>query len=882
MTNTIITQKTASRDTLSCPEYIYQKHWDEWIQSGVKPSIIAKSIYTEEDSRELDKTLSRNTKRRHKHSDNLVPAWVVRGVDPQTGELTLNGVQAKPDNPEVKEGKIQKYIGAYGYDAAPLFLKTDDDEYWERIIREINIPLFITEGAKKAGCLISNGYAAISIPGVSTCRKNGRLHELLKLLCKFGRTIYLCFDNDITSKRTVQQALINLSIELASSGSKVMVVCLPDGEAKGVDDFIVAKGKEAFEEVVQNSKTIEEWKETNDLNWAAQQEQIKKTKKSKLGRTIEIISKAWGGFLQWNKLTQSPELSGEPLDAEELKVKIALELDTDVGKDDAIASISFLSKKQSYHPIQEYLEDVARRFPEEKGCLDNISSEFFGNNSPICDIYMKRFLIASVARAMKPGEKVDTAVLLYGAEGVKKSSFWSVLFGEDWFSDSMDGENVKDEKMLIHNYWCLEWSEFTTVYRRKDIESLKKFLAQKDDSFRKPYDRTISKHKRSCVFVGTTNTPEVLQDASGRNRRFWIINVKTKQIDIPKLENLRDRIWAAAYHAWKRGEIFYIPEHSPEAELQDRENEQYKVKHPWHELIEGFLEDKESTHLAELYDFLEIEKGRREAKHDRIIRECLKLMGWEQTDARGSYKGTRPRLWKISTQSKKSTGILVQMASNPYTAVVSDVPETVPETVPDNFAGSALNSEVEQKNEHPQKQDTDQGTVPDKFENNGLVQCLVHPEPAPSNGYAPFVPESQYFDQNEFKNKKAEKTAIKSIHPSPLGEVKAIATPGGEDGGHSIELQFPGLEPYHTSTACKDMEKLPSVIRQWVKRYLKRLDYQIHIITAPPGQYEWVDASLVEYRPNEYDHRKDKWVFLREGHEYAISDLELIRLKPNA
>jgi hypothetical protein len=87
------------------------------------------------------------------------------------------------------------------------------------------------------------------------------------------------------------------------------------------------------------------------------------------------------------------------------------------------------------------------------------------------------------------------------------------------------------------------------------------------------------------------------------------------------------------------------------------------------------------------------------------------------------------------------------------------------------------------------------------------------------------------------------------------------------------------LEPYNTTTSAKQPRELSSVIKKWIARYTRRLDYQIHIITAPPGQYEWVDAQFVEHKPNEYDPRKDKWVFLRDGLEYAIHDLELIRLK---
>ncbi|NJL69465.1 MAG: hypothetical protein HC894_27825 [Microcoleus sp. SM1_3_4] len=152
----------------------------------------------------------------------------------------------------------------------------------------------------------------------------------------------------------------------------------------------------------------------------------------------------------------------------------------DVNKDDSVTAIRTLAKQRCYHPIREYLQDVAESYKDvDTSIIDNLSTELFGNDSEICNIYMKRFLIGSVARMMRPGTKMDNALILHGAEGIKKSTFWNVLFGDDWFSDSIDDSNAKDEKMLIHEYWCLEWSEFATVYKHKDIEALKKFLAQK-------------------------------------------------------------------------------------------------------------------------------------------------------------------------------------------------------------------------------------------------------------------------------------------------------------------------------------------------------------------------------------------------------------------
>ncbi|MGB6301553.1 MAG: VapE domain-containing protein [Rivularia sp. (in: cyanobacteria)] len=647
----IVTQNNPKETTLR-PDYIATNHWQEWVESGVKPSIIAANIYTELDARELDEVLNRNNRRKWKHSDKLVPAWIVRGIDPESGELSLLGVQAKPDNPDIKNGRNQKYLGANDYGSSPLFLKVDDYDYWLKIIRDLGIPIIITEGAKKAACLLSNGYAAISIPGVSTCRKKGRLHKLINKFCGFGRLFYLCFDNDVITKRPVQLALEGLARDLTATGSKVMVISLPEGDAKGVDDYIVANSPEAFKTLISHAQTIEEWKEDNDLSWAAKQEQIKNRKKSKLARAVETIQTAWGDFLRWNDLTQAPELGDEQLEIDDLRVKIALELDMDVTKDDSVTAIRTLAKGRRYHPIKEYLEDVAESYKDvDLSIIDNLSTELFGNDSEICNIYMKRFLIGSVARMMRPGTKMDNAIILHGAEGIKKSTFWNVLFGEDWFSDSIDDSNGKDEKMLIHEYWCLEWSEFATVYKHKDIEALKKFLAQKIDSFRKPFERAISKHKRGCVFVGTTNNPEILQDPAGRNRRFWIVNVN-QEIDIAKLEKIRDQLWAAAYYCWKRGDIHYIPERSREANLQDKENEQFKATHPWHEIIESFLTGKHQTYLGELYDYLEIEKGRREARHQRQITECLKILGWEKTGARPFFKGERHWEWKKTKENK--------------------------------------------------------------------------------------------------------------------------------------------------------------------------------------------------------------------------------------
>jgi hypothetical protein len=75
------------------------RHRQEWLQSAVSPEIISRNVWTIDDPRDVDQLLNRNTGRRWKHSDHLVPGWAVAGVDPQTGERCYRGAQFKPDNP---------------------------------------------------------------------------------------------------------------------------------------------------------------------------------------------------------------------------------------------------------------------------------------------------------------------------------------------------------------------------------------------------------------------------------------------------------------------------------------------------------------------------------------------------------------------------------------------------------------------------------------------------------------------------------------------------------------------------------------------------------------------------------------------------------------
>ncbi|MBL1199897.1 MAG: DUF3854 domain-containing protein [Nostoc sp. GBBB01] len=631
---------------------IASHHWEDWQSSAVSEKIISCNVRTLTDPREVDKALNRNTKSRHKHSNNLIPCWMVSGIDPLTGENTLEGVQIKPDvSPVGKDGRLQKYLGASDSGASPLFLNNGIEGYWQEILADKSIPIVITEGAKKAGAGLTINLPTISLPGVSTCRKHGRLHRWIEAFAGFGRVFYLCFDADILDKRPVQLALINLARDLTATGSKVMIIQLPSVGLKGMDDFIAAKGEEAFKQLIEEALTIEEWRKAWEEKRKNDTEYDDEERTSKVYRAYKIIKDGWGENLRLNQLKNIIELDTQKIDLNQLRLYIALEFDMDVQIGDGQAIVEAIASRNAYHPVVEYLDEVSARYSTvDPSILDTLATKYFGTSDPLHNIYLKKMLISAVARARRPGCKVDTALILVGAQGLNKSSFWRELFGGDWFTDELSDGNERDELMKLHQFWGLEIPEIEHMYKRKDISSIKKFMSSSVDAFRAPYAREVKEHPRACVLVGTSNETELLNDPTG-NRRFWIIPVlEDVPIDIEQLSRERDLIWAAANALYEKGHQWWL---SPaESKLHNEASKDFQSVDPWTELVLAYARHQRETTTNEiLKTALGIEPGRQEMAAAKRVSAILRSNGWEQVRRR--IEGSCPHVW---VEKKKSWG----------------------------------------------------------------------------------------------------------------------------------------------------------------------------------------------------------------------------------
>lgn len=125
--------------------------------------------------------------------------------------------------------------------------------FWEWVKKHPEIPIILTEGEKKAACLLSLGFVAIALPGIWMGRVKDRetgidyLHPDLMPMVQKGRKFVILFDNDPkpSTQEAVSKATLYTGRVIEAAGAKCEVAFLPEGSAKGVDDFVAESGKRA-------------------------------------------------------------------------------------------------------------------------------------------------------------------------------------------------------------------------------------------------------------------------------------------------------------------------------------------------------------------------------------------------------------------------------------------------------------------------------------------------------------------------------------------------------------------------------------------------------------------------------------------------------------
>lgn len=285
-------------------------HLQEWVSSCVDEQLTCLNVipleglspleyllYADAIERRNDGRVSHHILKRYEHTQQ--GGWWCSGIDVLTGGDDLWGC-FKPNQPRhsADSGKPIKYehpplaptglfalrvplpiwqriAARYQLRVLPCDIESEQSDlgFWQWLINHAEIPLCITEGAKKTGALLTAGYAAIALPGVNSGYRvpkdsqgnrigKSRLIPQLQKLVTPGRSIYLAFDQDSKSAtiKAVSAATQKLGYLLKQQGCSVKVIAWNSELSKGVDDLIAAHGQEVFNRAYQTAVSLDTWK----------------------------------------------------------------------------------------------------------------------------------------------------------------------------------------------------------------------------------------------------------------------------------------------------------------------------------------------------------------------------------------------------------------------------------------------------------------------------------------------------------------------------------------------------------------------------------------------------------------------------------------------
>lgn len=221
-------------------------------------------------------------------------------------------------------------------------------------------------------------------------------------------------------------------------------------------------------------------------------------------------------------------------------------------------ALSLHSNRFAFNEIQDYLGGLKSKW-DGTPRLDTLFIDYLGAKDTAYNrTVTRKAFVAAVARAMTPGCKYDNMVILTGPQGIGKSTLLDKM-SRGWFNDSIRTFEGKEASELLQGVWLVEVAELD-AFRRTDIARIKQFLSLRADRYRAAYGRNVKELPRCCVFFGTCNETEFLQDTTG-NRRFWPVDTGEQRRSKgvwTDLDKEIDQLWAEAVVRWQAGEPLYL------------------------------------------------------------------------------------------------------------------------------------------------------------------------------------------------------------------------------------------------------------------------------------------------------------------------------------
>ena len=498
-------------------------------------------------------------------------------------------------------------------------------------------PIFIPEGEKDVDTLIKQGYTAFTYGGCSDWQSD--FATLVQ-----GAEVFILADNDEAGKRVAET--IQNDIKAVAKSTKI-IVPMPDVPKADITDYFnTGRSKQEFGQMLQQEQRavkkeiVREGVGKHDTSVAelTMDEKVisllscRKDSKgdNKVLQTVKNFEIAlendrrFTGKIRFDEFSQQTFLIGDmPWESrnnyrawssfDDSALFSILQSDYGLNsRNDYFDALKNVSMRNKFHPVRDMLDSLKWN-GEERLCrliVDYLGAE----DTEYTHQATRLWMLGGVARIYQPGCKFDYILILMGPQGIGKSTFLLFLALNDiWFNDSLDSLDSDKAAQSLMGSWIIELAELKSLARTAGgVDSVKRFLTSTQDKYRIPYEKRADVFPRQCIFAGTTNRSDFLQDETG-NRRFLIVPVgitkpKKNLFSPDAMEDIKSA-WAEAVHIWKTENPKLILPDSCRKRAEELQAESMaddgKIG-----IITEYLENKQKTCAVEIWNKALNEVGR--------------------------------------------------------------------------------------------------------------------------------------------------------------------------------------------------------------------------------------------------------------------------------
>lgn len=235
-------------------------------------------------------------------------------------------------------------------------------------------------------------------------------------------------------------------------------------------------------------------------------------------------------------------------------------------KNTVFDALIYYAHKQSRNPRREWLESLQwDGVPRVRTYFQRVIGATVPGLSPedaqryIGDVTVA-WAMGSIARQYGPAQ-ADIVPLLIGDQRIGKGNSLRFLTGkQEWYTDTTS--DVTDPKSFLESIRgsaIVELSEATAL-RSCESERTKSFISKREDTYRRPYERTVTTVYRRWVLIATSNLRTPFTDITGNMRYYPIYcednpsNLVKVFFDNPELAmHESEQFWAEAMHLYFHG-----------------------------------------------------------------------------------------------------------------------------------------------------------------------------------------------------------------------------------------------------------------------------------------------------------------------------------------